>query len=212
METSLKERIKKGKSQNFDFVSSLNESIISAQLITSFSNSEGGSLFVGIKENGKIIGINPNDEILLLENITKTYCKPPLKLESQIWQEDFRLVLEVKIPKNPARNSLALAQDKTWRSYFRAKQHTLSTNKIIEKIWALEKKNIAKPNHLGKEELDFLAIFNEQKLTLSKVYQSVDLAKNQIEHLLALFVFWGEIKMTSDPEGTYYSNNKILNS
>lgn len=208
METNLKERIKNGKSQTFDFVSSLNENAISAQLITSFANSEGGSLFVGIKENGKIIGINPNDEILLLEDVLKTYCKPQLKLESEIWQEDFRLVLEIKIPKNLARNSFAFANDKTWKTYFRANQLTLPTNKIIEKIWVLEKKNIPKPNHFGKEELDFLAIFSEQKLTLSKVYQSVDLAKNQIEHLLALFVFWGEIKMTCDMEGTFYSSNK----
>lgn len=208
MEMNLKDLIKQGKNQGFDFVPNLDNQKKIAQLLTSFSNTDGGSLFVGIKENGKIIGVFPNDEITRIEEICQTYCKPQFTLESKIWQEDFRLVLEVKISKNPARNNLALNENNEWKSYFRANQNTLVTNKIVEKIWALEKKNISKPQYFGKEELDFLASFTQEKITLSKLYQTFSLPKNQIEHLLALFVFWKEIKMTNDTEGTYYSSNK----
>ncbi len=205
MPHSLKDLIRQGEHQTQDFKFRVDDQKKIARTLSAFANTDGGRLLIGVKDNGKIAGINPEEEFHMIEGAATLYCKPPVKFESKIWQEDFRLVLEISVEANPARNHLSSDENGSWKIYIRRDDHTLLANKILLKIWALEKKGIPKPQHFGEEELNFLKLFNTEKITLSKLYRLSKLPKNQVDHLTALFTYWELISMEMTEEATTYS-------
>ncbi len=204
METTLKALISQGEHQTQDFKFRIDDQKKIARTLCAFANTDGGRLLIGIKDNRKVTGVNPEEEFHMIEGAATLYCQPPVKFESKIWQEDYKLVLEIIVPADPERNHQAKDDDGRWKIYIRRKDHTLAANKIILKIWSLEKKGIPKPQHFGKEELDFLKLFNTNKITLSQLYKKSELPMAQVDHLVALFVYWELVGMEINEEGSFY--------
>lgn len=207
MENTLKDLIKQGEHQTQDFKFRVDDQKKIARTLAAFANSEGGKLLIGVKDNGKIAGINPEEEFHMIEGAAKLYCKPEVKFNSKIWQEDFRLVLEINVEKNLDRNHTAQDEEGNWKIYIRKDDHTLLANKILLKVWNLEKKGLPKPQHFGKDELDFLKQFSSEKHTLSQLYRLNNIPKTQVDQLLALFVYWKIVQMEMSEEGTFYFVN-----
>ncbi|MFN5418009.1 MAG: helix-turn-helix domain-containing protein [Flavobacteriia bacterium] len=205
MESTLKDLIKQGEHQTLDFKFRIDDQKKIARTLAAFANSDGGKLLIGVKDNGKIAGINPEEEFHMIEGAAKLYCKPEVKFESKIWQEDFRLVLEIQVEKNLDRNHTALDEEGKWKIYIRKDDHTLLANKILLKVWNLEKKGLPKPQHFGKEELDFLKTLSNERRTLSQLYRLNTIPKIQVDQLLSLFVYWKIIQMEMSEEGSFYS-------
>jgi predicted HTH transcriptional regulator len=201
----LSDIIKKGENQTQDFKFRIDDQKKIARTLVAFANTDGGSLLIGVKDNGKVSGINPEEEFHMIEGAAKLYCRPEINFESKIWQENLRLVLEIKVEKNLDRNFMAQDDDGKWKIFIRKDDHTLLANKILIKIWNLEKKGIPKPQQFGDEELAFLKLFQtKEKKTLSNLYKISKLAKNRIDFLLAIFVYWKIITMEISEEGTFY--------
>ena len=205
MPLSLKDLIRQGEHQTQDFKFRVDDQKKIARTICAFANTDGGRLLIGVKDSGKITGIHPEEEFHMIEGATNLYCKPPVPFTTKIWQEDFRLVMEVNVEANPARSHHAPDETGSWRIYIRRGDHTLIANKILLKIWSLEKKGIPKPQHFGKEEQDFLRLFGNEKMTLSRLYRLSSLPKNQVDHLVALFTYWEILVMEMSEEKTVYA-------
>ena len=57
---SIEEIIKTGESDTVEFKTSFNKEVIEA--IVAFANTNGGSVYVGIKDNGKVVGADVSKE------------------------------------------------------------------------------------------------------------------------------------------------------
>ena len=144
----------------------------SAQLLVAFANSEGGRLWIGLKKNGKIIGCDPKEELLKLEESARLFCMPEIRFTSKIWKEDFRLVLQINLSE--AKNKPFKAKDSLgkWNPYIRIEKEVLLANKILVGFWALKKNPVSKPAQLQIELMSlFQLIEKEQIVTLSKLYR-----------------------------------------
>lgn len=205
METSILSRIKEGEHQQQDFKYRIDDQKKIARTLVAFANTDGGRLLIGVKDNGKITGINPEEEFHMIQGAATMFCKPSLEFESKVWQEGFRLILEIRVPKSESLKYMAQDEESKWKIYIRRDDHTLLANKILIKIWNLEKKGIPKPQHFGNDEQLFLNSFpKEKKVSLSQLYKWNPLPKNHIDHLLSLFVYWKVIQMELTEEGTFY--------
>ena len=74
--------------------------------VCSFSNRDGGHIFLGVKDNGTILGIQPDciDQIkknfvTCINNENKMY--PPLYLTPIDYEHDGKLILYIRVPVNP---------------------------------------------------------------------------------------------------------------
>lgn len=202
---SIKEFIKEGEHQRQDFKFRIDDQKKIARTLVAFANTDGGRLLIGVKDNGKITGINPEEEFHMIEGAAKLFCKPEVQFESRIWQEDFRMVLEVNVPANPSREHKAPDENGKWLTYIRRDDHTLTANKILLKVWNLERKGIPKPQAFAADEMLFLnAMKLEHAMTLAKLYRKVNLPKQKIDQLLSLFIYWNIISMHMSEEGTFY--------
>lgn len=205
MKEDIQNLIQQGEHQQQDFKQTIEDQKKIARTLVAFANTDGGRLLIGVKDNGKVVGINPEEEFHMIEGAAKLYCKPVIAFETKIWQDGFRLVLEVSIEANPLRHHKAQNEEGEWKTYIRRKDQTLLANKIILKVWNLERKGIQKPLQYGKDEQTFLSIFSsEEAFTLSKLYHLFDFPKQKIDHLLALFIHWKLIQMEFTTDGVIY--------
>ncbi|MCS5489585.1 AlbA family DNA-binding domain-containing protein [Algoriphagus limi] len=65
-----------------------------AKTIAAMANTEGGQLLVGISDHGKLIGIDPEEEMYMIRTANEKYCHPPAKLS-------FRTIQYLDYDTNP---------------------------------------------------------------------------------------------------------------
>jgi len=202
---SIKQLIQEGEHQQQDFKFRIDDSKKIARTLVAFANTDGGRLLIGVKDNGKIAGVDPTEEIHMIEAAVDMYSKPKLEFQSRVWQEDMKLVLEISIEKSMNRPVLALDEEGKWKAYVRRKDHTLLANKILLSIWKLEKFDQKRPQKIGEEETQLLSIIDQNpKITLSKIYRLSSLDKSNIDRLLPLFICWNLVSMEMNENGTFY--------
>lgn len=206
--SELTQLIAKGEGLHLDFKFSIEDKRKIARTMVSFANAEGGSILIGVKDNGKVVGIVPTEEYYMIEAAARDYCSPPLIYEKRIWQEDHKMVLEIIIPKSEIKHK---AQDDRhkWISYIRIDDHSLSGNKILDKVWKHEQFGIEKPEVFNEQTSDFIILVKiNQPLSLSRIYRLSVMKKNMLDNLLAVLVYWEIINMSITENGTFYSVNE----
>jgi|TARA_R110000737_G_scaffold117240_1_gene149935 predicted HTH transcriptional regulator len=198
--------IKLGENQTQDFKFAIDDQKKIARTLVAFANTDGGRLLIGVKDNGKVVGCNPEEEFHMIEGAAQMYCKPALEFKSQVHQEGFRLVLEVIVEPNTKRPYRALDEEGKWKSYFRKDDNTLLVNKILFKVWQHRERKVARPEKFGEEELSLLQFFrNDEVLSLSQLYRKSNLSMRSVDHWLALFVCWDLVDMNFDGVKAIYS-------
>ena len=70
------DRIAEGEHQQQDFKFEISDARKIAKSLSAFSNTDGGRLLVGVKDNGKIAGVRSEEEVYMIEAAAKLYCKP----------------------------------------------------------------------------------------------------------------------------------------
>lgn len=202
---TLKALIREGEHQQQDFKFRIDDTKKIARTLAAFANTDGGRLLIGVKDNGKITGINPEEEMHMITAAAEIHCKPTVPFEWKVWQEDMRLVLEVNIPAVAEKPIYAPDEEGKQRVYIRRKDHTLLANKILLQVWKFEKHGVYRPEKIDDEESRLLAVIDEHEpVTLSKLYKLSPLKKNQVDRLLALFICWKLIDMEIAETGVFY--------
>lgn len=201
---SVKELIAQGEHQRLDFKFAISDARKIARTLCAFANTDGGSLLIGVKDNGKIAGVDPSEEIHMIEAAADMYCSPKLPFTTKVWKEDMKLVLEVHIDPSPVRPVMARDDEGRWRAYVRRKDHTLLANKILLNVWKLNKFQ-KEPERIGEEETALLRTIGKyEPATLSKIYKESKLSKGKIDRLLSLFIVWELVEMHMDEVETTY--------
>lgn len=201
---SVKELIAQGEHQQLDFKFAISDARKIARTLCAFANTDGGSLLIGVKDNGKIAGVDPSEEIHMIEAAADMYCSPKLPFTTKVWKEDMKLVLEVHIDSSPVRPVMARDDEGRWRAYVRRKDHTLLANKILLNVWKLSNFQKA-PEKIGEEETTLLRIIDKyEPLTLSQIYKASKLSKGKVDQLLSLFIVWDLVEMHMDEYETTY--------
>lgn len=207
---TLNELIKEGEHLQQDFKFTVDDLSKIAQTLCAFANTEGGRLLIGIKDNRKIVGCHPEEELHMIRTAAASYCQPEVQFTSKIWQDDFRLVVEIDVFKS--KDKLVKARDdfRNWRSYIRIGDHTTAINKILERVW-LEKQNpMSKPENFSEEEAFLLKIIDEsQPVSLSMLYRKSKLPLKNVDKHMIKFLVWDLLDTAYMKDGIYYSMKEV---
>lgn len=71
-----------------DFKQSINKRSRIAKTLIAFANTEGGKLIVGISDRKKFKGIDPEEEIFMINKANEEFCLPPVQLEFEVFEVD----------------------------------------------------------------------------------------------------------------------------
>ncbi|MDG1657023.1 MAG: ATP-binding protein, partial [Crocinitomicaceae bacterium] len=77
--------IRKGEGLNLDFKFRIDDQKKIARTLVAFANSSGGSLLIGVKDNGKVSGVNPEEEYYMIEGAADLYTQPRVAFDSKVW-------------------------------------------------------------------------------------------------------------------------------
>ena len=202
----LKSYIRQGEHQTQDFKFRVDDAKKIARTLAAFANTDGGRLLIGVKDNGKVVGVNPEEEFHVIQGAAALYCKPELTVKTQIMQSDHKLVLEVTVDEVENKPVKALDEDGNWKTYVRREDHTLLASKILIGVWKKQRTKTSTPQAFDEDEQLILNTIKEAgQITLSKLYRETKLKKSFIDKLLIQFITWDVVEMEITPTGTFFT-------
>ena len=120
MKEYLQKLITQGEGVQLDFKNEISDSFKIAKSIVSFANVSGGILLIGVADNGKLVGIDNEEEIYMLNLAVINYVKPNLSLEYVKHKSSKgRIILECKVPKGDQPPYMAKDLNGKWMAYAR---------------------------------------------------------------------------------------------
>ena len=179
--------IKEGKSKTIDFIASSENPHHIAALISSFANCEGGTLVIGVNSKGKLIGVLPELETQLLEEVIQHYLSTQIQVEIEQVIEKFKVALLVRIPECDSKFCGAIDVNGEPHCFVRtAKGEVFESTFIIEKSWVYHQKD----TFFSEEIFSALkeVLLNENQLTLASIFKEIDAKKSDIENTLSILI------------------------
>jgi len=131
--------ISQGEGLTLDFKHSITDSRKIARSLVAFANTAGGTLLIGVKDNGNIVGVNTDEEYYMVEAASQLYCKPEVHFEVVKWEINGKTVLEVKV--KPSKRKPHKAPDKSgnYKAYIRVNDENVVASPVQLKIWKAER-------------------------------------------------------------------------
>lgn len=100
MGKDVEELIKLGESVRVEFKEMLPRKTDLARAISSFANSEGGTLLIGVNDPGKVIGTQYSEELnRIITDVASSSCEPPVRVKIDSLEIDGKTVISVSVPK-----------------------------------------------------------------------------------------------------------------
>jgi predicted HTH transcriptional regulator len=197
--------IERGESLHLDFKFEVSDAPKIARSLVAFANTEGGTLLIGVKDNGKIAGVRSEEEFFMIENAAMRYCKPEVMFRTKEWNIGGKKVLEVTIPKGDKIPYRAPDTKGRLKAYIRIADVNILASGIQMKLWKAEKSRKEIRFTDSKEERKLLACLEENKpVALHELKKRCGLSPFRTEKLLTAFVLLGLIKIETTAEGLFF--------
>jgi len=196
--------ISQGENERLDFKFEISDSRKIARSLSAFSNTSGGKLLIGVKDNGRIAGVRSDEEFYMVQAAAQMYCRPQVIFESRQHMVDNKNVLEVIIPKHPDMPVMAQENDGRWLAYIRVKDENKLVNGIQIRVWkSLKNKDSVFIRYSKKEKIlfDYLAGYGE--VSFSKFCRIANLPRHEAENCLTDLVLIGILDIV-------YKDDQIL--
>jgi predicted HTH transcriptional regulator len=200
--------IDEGEHQKQDFKFCITDSKKIAKSLVAFANTDGGRLLIGVKDNGKVVGISTDEEYYMIESAAKIFSNPPINFSTKQWQTEGKIVLEILI--RPSTKKPHFAKDETgkWLAYIRINDENVLAHKIQLAVW--KKQNSPKGirvSYTGDEK--FLVDFLQQnhEISYSRFIRMAHISRKKAEEILSNFVLMEVVEMHTTRDGTVFKLN-----
>jgi len=197
--------IAQGEHQCLDFKFEISDSRKIARSMSAFANTDGGTLLIGVKDNGKIAGVRSDEEIYMAEAAAQMYCQPAMDLKIIQWTEEKKTVLEIIIPKLTGEICYAQDYDGKWIAYVRVDDKNFQASPVHLRVW--KRKLKAYPTHITytekeKKLLDHLTAHPD--ITLKGFCTLAEIKKNTAETILVNLIMLDIIEIFYTEQAVLY--------
>jgi predicted HTH transcriptional regulator len=204
LDSYIKNLIRSGEHQQLDFKFEISDSRKIAKTLVAFSNTDGGTLLIGVKDNGKIAGVRSEEEFYMVQAAAGMYCKPEIIFESKRWVVEGKTVLEVIIPKGADYPYFAQTEPNKWLAYIRVKDENILATAVHLKVWRNKTHNsgiLMEYSGKVKKLMEYLEI--NPSISISKFCRTAFLPKSAAENILADLIYFGLIE-------SVYQDNRFV--
>ena len=212
MNLALQRLIDEGEHQQQDFKYCINDSKKIAKSLVAFANTDGGRLLIGVKDNGKIVGISTDEEYYMVESAAKIFSNPPINFTTKQWHSEGKTVLEITVDSSEERPHYAKDNTGKWLAFVRKKDENMLAHKIQLLVW--EKQKSPKGIYFTySDDEKFLINYLQQNntITFSKFMRLAQIQRKKAQEILSNFVIIDIIRMNTSQEGTFFYLNDDFN-
>ncbi len=193
--------ISQGEHQQLDFKHSISDSRKIARTLAAFANTDGGTLLIGVKDNGNVSGVNSEEEYYMLEGAAQMYCKPEVKFKVTRWDINGKVVLEVYV--RPDSKNLYKAQDKNgkWKVFFRQKDENFVATPLQVKVWnAIRYRKAVRFNLSHKDQLLIDYLKEHGQITVDDYCRMAFISHREAESVLVNLAVLGIVVLKQENE------------
>lgn len=204
----LRALIREGEHQEQDFKFRIDSNLKIARTLSAFANTDGGRLLIGVKDNGRISGIDPEEEYFMIEGAADIYCEPPVSFDYELFELDERLVLLIDVPPSKERPHRVKERDGKKLAYIRQKDENFVANKVLLRFMRDKNPNEQRKNLVAygpAERMLFDYLSENEDISVSKFARMAKIPLFRAEKILALFLKWEVISYLAIEKGIRFS-------
>lgn len=138
----LEKLIAEGEHREQDFKFAINDTRKIARTLVAFANTNGGRLLVGVKDNGKVVGVSSDEEYYMIESAAKLHCTPPVEFKTNTILHEGKTVLEILVSKSQLKPHKVPDKDGKAKAYIRVNDQNIIANRVIIKVWERQKSKV----------------------------------------------------------------------
>lgn len=205
MASYIQRLVQQGEHQKLDFKFEISDARKIARSMVAFANTDGGTLLVGVKDNGSIAGVRSEEEIYMIDAAASLYCKPEIKCSFKTWNEQGKNVLEVIIPKGQHPPYYAKDDKGEWLVFIRVKDQNLLANSIWLK--ALKRRQHTSGTiirYRDEEKILFDYLVSHEKITMALFCNIALIPESKAETVLVNLIVLDIIEMVIQEDQTYF--------
>lgn len=208
MESYLRKLIEGGENQFLDFKFCVSDSRKIARTLAAFSNSDGGRLLIGVRDNGSIAGIKSDEEYYMVETAVELFCRPEIEFAIKQHVTGGKTILEVIVRKGDKRPYQAKDETGKWLAYFRNNDQNLVANRILLQVWHKEEKPSGVLVKFSKAENQLLEYLQKNgSISLSMFRKIARLPSRKAEAIIANLIIFKVLIMKTSEKGFSYELN-----
>ena len=197
--------ILQGENQHLDFKFEISDAKKIARTFAAFANTGGGTLLIGVKDNGNISGIRTDEEAYMAESAAHLYCRPPVNFKIVPYKINDKRILEVMVPESKDKPHLAPWKDKLWRAFVRVGDQNFIADKVLLEVWKLKfRKNNLIVRYNDFEERLFALLRSKEEITLNDYISNCNIKPYLAVKILANLVAVDLIGMRITENATYF--------
>ncbi|GAA4779330.1 hypothetical protein GCM10023231_02600 [Olivibacter ginsenosidimutans] len=202
----LKSSILQGEGEQLDFKNKISNAHKIAKTLVAFANNKGGKLYIGVADDGHIIGVkNEDEERYILEKAAFRYCKPAVELKFEEAYVDEKLVLIAAIPESDLKPHYALGEDGKWWVYIRVKDKSILAGKVVVDVLRRSSKTDGVLLSYTEKEQQLLSFLNDQQpVLLIDICKHLKLSRRKTQRLLVNMILAGVVKVDTTKEAEFY--------
>lgn len=173
-----------------------------ARTLASFANTSGGTLLIGIEDDGKVVGVKSElDELLLIEKATEALTVPPLVIQYQSVVWDGLLIMQIEVTESKDKPHFVIDDKDNRTIYVRQKDKSVPTNRLVFSTDVADKKLLKEP--YVKKLMQFLR--QSDSITALRFSDLVNVSQYRAGKLLHQLAQCGVLIAVDRPRPVRYS-------
>jgi len=176
--------------------------------LIAFANTHGGTLLIGIDDDGSIPGVKyPDEEAHVVIESLNNHCRPPLLFhETSISISENRFVVRFDIPPSAQRPHYLVMSKASRETFVRVNDMSIKASAEMEEILRRSKKKRDTRFIFGEAEKKLMEYLESQPSTTLADYRKFSgLNRFQASRKLILLVLANVLKITASEKGDLYS-------
>lgn len=197
--------ILQGENQHLDFKFEISDAKKIARSFSAFANTDGGTLLIGVKDNGNIAGVRTDEEVYMAESAAKLYCRPPVDFKIVPHRVNEKRILEIIVPESHLKPHYVPWKDNKWKAFVRVNDQNFIADEVLMRVWKLKTgKNKLLVRYDSFEEKLLALLRTKQEITLDDFLVSCKIKPYLAVKILANLISIDIVAYRITESKTYY--------
>jgi predicted HTH transcriptional regulator len=194
-----------GEGLNLDFKYCISDPQKIARTLSAFSNTAGGKLLIGVRDNGSLAGVRSDEEYYMIDAAARLHCDPEVRVLTRTHTINGKSILEVEVPKSKVIPVKAKDEHGRWKAYFRQHDQNFMADRVILQLWRRSGKTRGLLLRFEQTENILLNCLRDGgRITVQEFRSLAAITSRQAEKILCDFMLCGLITYEANEKGIFY--------
>lgn len=204
---TIKALISEGEGEQLDFKNRISNCAKIAKTLVAFANTKGGTLLVGVADDGTVKGVkNEEEEKYMLQRAGQQYCRPAIEPHFSERYVDDKLVLVAEIAESDIKPHYALDHNGKWWVYVRVDDKSLLAGKVVVDVLRQgHRPEGVRFSYTEKEKALMAYMQTHTQAYLPELCDHLQLSRRRTRRILVNLIIAGVIEVHSGHHEEYYT-------